>query len=285
MKIITQIADMQIEADHLRRRGKKIGLVPTMGFLHEGHLSLIREAKKNSDVLVMSIFVNPTQFGPHEDFQDYPRDFNRDAELAKSVGCDIIFYPDVIEIYPDHYLTYVSVEKITKVLCGVSRPTHFRGVTTIVAKLFNIVKPHIAVFGQKDAQQAIVIKRMAADLNFDVEIIIAPIIREDDGLAMSSRNTYLTPGQRKQAVVLYESLMAAKKTIEAGERNAKSIINRMKEMIEQQPDTMIDYIEIVNTTNLDLLTNLNGEVLIALAVTIGKPRLIDNIIISVSGMR
>ena len=285
MKIITQIADMQIEADHLRRRRKKIGLVPTMGFLHEGHLSLIREAKKNSDVLVMSIFVNPTQFGPHEDFQDYPRDFNRDAELAKSVGCDIIFYPDVIEIYPDHYLTYVPVEKITKVLCGVSRPTHFRGVTTIVAKLFNIVKPHIAVFGQKDAQQAIVIKRIAADLNFDVEIIIAPIIREDDGLAMSSRNTYLTPGQRKQAVVLYESLMAAKKTIEAGERNAKSIINRMKEMIEQQPDTMIDYIEIVNTTNLDLLTNLNGEVLIALAVTIGKPRLIDNIIISVSGMR
>lgn len=285
MKIITTISEIQNVADQLRHQRKKIGLVPTMGYLHKGHLSLIREAKLLSDVVVMSIFVNPTQFGPNEDFGDYPRDFDRDAELAKSAGCDIIFSPDIDEIYPDNYLTYVAVEKITKVLCGASRPIHFRGVTTIVAKLFIIVKPHVAVFGQKDAQQAIVIKRMTADLNFDIEIIVAPIMREDDGLAMSSRNTYLTPQQRKRAAVLYQSLMEANKMIENGERNAKMIINRMKSMIEQKPEAIIDYIEIVDTTNLEPLTNLKGEVLIALAVKIGKPRLIDNIIKNVSEMR
>jgi pantoate--beta-alanine ligase len=231
MKIITKITDMQEQADRLRRQGKKIGLVPTMGYLHEGHLSLVREAQKHSDLVVMSIFVNPTQFGPNEDLEDYPRDFDWDAELARTAGCDIIFYPDVSEIYPGNYLTSVIVEKITKVLCGVSRPTHFRGVTTIVAKLFNIVKPHIAVFGQKDAQQAIVIKKMVVDLNYDIEIIVAPIIREADGLAMSSRNTYLTLGQRKQAAVLYQSLMAAGKMIEAGERDARIIKNQVRQMI------------------------------------------------------
>jgi pantoate--beta-alanine ligase len=281
MKVITKIAEMQKEADRLRMQGKKIGLVPTMGYLHEGHLSLIREAKKRSDVVVMSIFVNPTQFGPDEDFEDYPRDFNRDVELAKSVGCDIIFYPDAKDVYPVPYLTYVEVEKITKVLCGVSRSTHFRGVTTIIAKLFNIVKPHLAIFGQKDAQQAIVIKRMVTDLNFDIEIIVAPIVREKDGLAMSSRNTYLSKNQRKQALVLYRSLMAAKKMIEAGERNTTILKSRMREMIEQQPEAVIDYIEIVDTMNLEPQTELHGEVLIALAVKIGKPRLIDNIIVNV----
>lgn len=272
---------MQKEADVLQRQGKKIGLVPTMGYLHEGHLRLIREAKKRSDVVVTSIFVNPTQFGPNEDFEDYPRDFDRDADLAKTAGCNIIFHPDVSEIYPENYLTNVNVEKITKVLCGASRPTHFRGVTTIVAKLFNIVNPHIAIFGQKDAQQAIVIKKMVIDLNYNIEIIVAPIIREVDGLAMSSRNTYLTSGQRQQATVLYQSLMAARKFIEAGERDAGIIKNRMREMIEQQPDAVIDYIEIVSTTNLEPIAKLRDEVLIALAVRIGKPRLIDNIIISV----
>jgi len=281
MKVITEIAEMQRESDHLRSQGKKIGFVPTMGYLHEGHLSLVREARKHCDVVVMSIFVNPTQFGPNEDFEDYPRNFNRDAGLAKSAGCDIVFYPDAKAVYPDPYLTYVEVEKITRVLCGVSRPTHFRGVTTVVAKLFNMVKPHFAVFGQKDAQQAIVIKRLVKDLNFDIEIIVAPIIREKDGLAMSSRNTYLSPEHRAQAVILYQSLMAAKKMIDAGERHATVIRNRMKEMIEQQPDVIIDYIEIVDTTNLDYQTVLNGEVLIALAVKVGKSRLIDNIIIRV----
>ncbi|UCE05786.1 MAG: pantoate--beta-alanine ligase [bacterium] len=281
MKVITKIAEMQKEADRLRMQGKKIGFVPTMGYLHEGHLSLVREANKRSDIVVMSIFVNPTQFDPTEDFEDYPRDFNRDVKLAQSAGCDIIFYPDANEVYPEPYLTYVEVEKITKVLCGVSRQTHFRGVTTIVAELFNIVKPHLAVFGQKDAQQAIVIKRMVKDLNFDIEIIVAPIVREQDGLAMSSRNTYLSKGQRAQAGVLYQSLMAAKKMIEAGERNATIIKNRMREMIEHQPDAVIDYIEIVDTTNLESQSELSGEILIALAVKVGSPRLIDNVIVRI----
>ena len=282
MEIITRIEKMQKQADRLRCQGKKIGFVPTMGFLHEGHLSLVREAKKRSDVVVMSIFVNPTQFGPGEDFEDYPRDFDRDVALAESAGCEIIFYPGAEDIYADPYLTYISVEKITKVLCGVSRPIHFRGVTTIVAKLFNIVKPQLAVFGQKDAQQAIVIQKMVKDLNFNIEIFVAPIVREKDGLALSSRNIYLTPPQRKQATTLYRSLITAKKMIEAGERHAEKILASMRELIEAQPETQIDYIEIVDTTNLQPLAELKGEVLIALAVKIGKPRLIDNMIINVS---
>jgi len=279
MKIITEIADMQEQSELLRKQGKKIGFVPTMGYLHQGHLSLVREAKKRSDVVVMSIFVNPTQFGPNEDFEDYPRDFDRDRELAQAAGCDIIFYPEARQVYPEPYLTYVEVEKITRVLCGASRPGHFRGVTTIVAKLFNMVKPHLAVFGQKDAQQAIVIKRMVKDLNFDIEIVVAPIVREPDGLAMSSRNSYLTPEQRAQAPILYQSLMKAKEMIEAGERNAELIKKHMQAMIRQQPAAVIDYIEIVDTTNLEPLAELHGEVLIALAVKVGKPRLIDNIIV------
>lgn len=276
MRIITQISEMQREVNLLRLKCKRIGLVPTMGYLHEGHLSLVREAQKKSDLVVMSIFVNPTQFGPNEDFKDYPRDFDRDVELAASVGSDIIFYPDWQDVYPEPYLTYVDVEKITSVLCGASRPTHFRGVATIVAKLFNIVKPHVAVFGQKDAQQVIVIKRMVADLNFDVDIIVAPIVRESDGLAMSSRNTYLTPSHRAQAVVLYQSLMEAKKMIESGERQARIIQQHMRAMIEQQPDAQIDYIEIVDTTHLEPQPILAGEILIAIAVRFGRARLIDN---------
>lgn len=285
MKIITGISEMQATAESLRTAGKRIGFVPTMGFLHEGHLSLLYEAKKHADVTVMSIFVNPTQFAPNEDFEDYPRDFERDVALAQSAGCDIIFYPDQKDIYPDPYLTYVTVEKITNVLCGASRPTHFRGVTTIVAKLFNIVKPHVAIFGQKDAQQAIVIQRMTKDLNFDVQIIIAPIVREPDGLAMSSRNTYLLPHQRQQAAVLYQSLQLAKKMIADGERNATVIQNAMRKLIEQQPDAHVDYIELVDTTNLQPLERLRGEVLVALAVKIGKPRLIDNIIVNIDDGR
>ncbi len=280
MKIISQIAAMQRHVDDLRTQGKRIGFVPTMGFLHEGHLSLVRQAKKDSDVVVMSIFVNPSQFGPNEDFEDYPRNFNRDVKLAESAGCDILFYPDSKEIYPETYLTHVEIEKISKVMCGVSRPTHFRGVTTIVAKLFNIVKPHVAVFGQKDAQQAIIIKRMVADLNYDIKIIVAPIVREKDGLAMSSRNSYLTPVQRQQATVLYQSLTAAQTMIESGVRKVEIIENQVKSMIEQQPDAIIDYIAFVDTTNLKPQTELSGEILVALAVKIGKTRLIDNIIVN-----
>lgn len=281
MQIITSIKEMQAEAERLRLQGRRIGFVPTMGYLHEGHLSLVRTARQHADVVVMSIFVNPTQFGPTEDYKEYPRDFDRDVALATSAGCHIIFNPAVSDIYPENYLTYVEVEKITGVLCGRSRPTHFRGVTTIVAKLFHIVKPHVAVFGQKDAQQALVIQRMVQDLNFDIKIIVAPIVREKDGLAMSSRNIYLTPEQRLQAVALYEALMMARALIEKGERNAQIIKDHIRRHIERLAAATIDYIEIVDTTHLLPLTTLKGEVLIALAVKIGKPRLIDNIILTV----
>ncbi len=280
MQIITSIQEMQAEAERLRLQGQRIGFVPTMGYLHEGHLSLVRTARQHADVVVMSIFVNPTQFGPTEDYNEYPRNFDRDVALAASVGCHIVFNPTVNDIYPENYLTYVEVEKITGVLCGRSRPTHFRGVTTIVAKLFHIVKPHVAVFGQKDAQQALVIQRMVRDLNFDIQIVIAPIVREKDGLAMSSRNIYLTPEQRQQAVALYQALMMAKSLIEKGERNAQVIKDHVRRHIERLAAATIDYIEIVDTTHLQPLAILEGEVLIALAVKIGKTRLIDNIIVT-----
>lgn len=281
MQIITSIQEMQAEAERLRLQGQRIGFVPTMGYLHEGHLSLVRTARQHADVVIMSIFVNPTQFGPTEDYNEYPRNFDRDVVLAASVGCHIVFNPTVNDIYPENYLTYVEVEKITGVLCGRSRPTHFRGVTTIVAKLFHIVKPHVAVFGQKDAQQALVIQRMVRDLNFDIQIVIAPIVREKDGLAMSSRNIYLTPEQRPQAAALYQALMMAKSLIEKGERNAQVIKDHLRRYIERLAAATIDYIEIVDTTHLQPLAVLQGEVLIALAVKIGKPRLIDNIIVTV----
>jgi len=285
MKIITSVTEMQRLADRLRRDGKIIGLVPTMGYLHEGHLSLVREAKQRCDVAVMSIYVNPTQFAANEDLEAYPRDLERDVELAKTVGCDIVFHPQSREMYPDGYLTYVQVEEITRVLCGKSRPIHFRGVTTIVAKLFHIVKPHVAVFGQKDAQQAIVIRRMVDDLNFDVEIVVAPIVRERDGLAMSSRNTYLSPGQRNQAVALNQALFMAKEEIEEGERDSAALKKIIRTRLSQLPESEIDYIEIVDARNLRPIKKLSGEVLIALAVKIGTTRLIDNFLIEVEKHR
>jgi len=281
MKIIHSVADMQAEAEALRRSGQTIGFVPTMGYLHEGHLSLLRIARKRADVTVMSIFVNPTQFGPNEDLERYPRDFERDERLAREEGCDILFYPSTEEMYPYPYRTYVVVEEITHVLCGKSRPTHFRGVTTIVAKLFNIVKPHFAVFGQKDAQQVIVIKQMARDLNFNLDILTGPIVREPDGLAMSSRNAYLSADERKDALNLYKSLTEAKRLIEAGERDALKIKNAIERILRQGKSVRTDYIEIVDTTNLKPVEKIQGDVLIALAVFVGKTRLIDNIQLTV----
>lgn len=281
MEIIEKITEMQDKAEELRMGGKKIGLVPTMGFLHEGHLSLIRRASKESDAVITSIFVNPTQFGPGEDFEDYPRDLQRDLQLAENSGCDIIFRPSAKEMYPEGYQTYVTVENITKALCGSSRPTHFRGVTTVVSKLFNATRPHLAVFGQKDAQQALVIKRMVNDLNLGIEIIVAPIVREKDGLAMSSRNTYLSPEQRKDAAVLYRSLMHAKALIRQGERDSQFIISEITSMINQAETAEIDYVNIVDTQNLQPLAKLRAELLIAEAVRFGKTRLIDNIIVTV----
>jgi pantoate--beta-alanine ligase len=272
---------MQIICGELRRKGKTIGLVPTMGYLHKGHLSLVRLAKKRSDVLVVSVFVNPTQFGPREDFKSYPRDFRRDRLLLEKEGCDFIFAPGMKEMYPEGYLTYVSVEEITSKLEGESRPTHFKGVTTIVAKLFNIVQPDVAVFGQKDAQQAVVLKKMAEDLNHGIRMIIAPTVREKDGLALSSRNKYLSKDERKQATVLYQSLREAKRLIMGGERSAGRIVSRMRSLIRKQPSADLDYIAITDARTLEPLKRLKGEVLISLAVRFGKARLIDNIKVKV----
>jgi len=281
MKIIKSPQKMQKISLELKRKGKIIGFVPTMGFLHPGHLSLVKVAKKNSDVVVTSIFVNPTQFGPKEDFKTYPRDFNRDQKLLQKEGCDIIFFPQVKDIYPSNYLTYVNVEKITDILEGAFRPGHFQGVTTVVAKLFNIVLPDVAVFGQKDAQQAVVIKKMVKDLNFPMKILVAPTAREKNGLARSSRNSYLTKEQRKKAGVLYKSLELAKDLIHQGEKNSAVIINQMKKLIGLEKMAKLDYISINDAENLEPQKKLKAEVLISLAAKFGKTRLIDNLKIRV----
>lgn len=271
---------MQKYSNRLRIQGKRIGFVPTMGYLHEGHLSLVRRSVKENDATIVSIFVNPMQFGPKEDFKKYPRDFKRDEEMLKAVGTDVIFYPTANQMYPKHYYTYVNVENITEGLCGKSRRGHFRGVATVVAKLFNIVKPDIAYFGQKDAQQATVIKKMAQNLNMDLKIRVMPTLREQDGLAMSSRNAYLNPEERKSAAILYKSLLLAKQMTQKGETNPKRIINRMKGLINNVDSSRIDYIEIVDAETLQPVKKIKGEILIALAVYIGKTRLIDNLKIS-----
>lgn len=277
MELIHRIDELRKELKNHKMNEKSIGFVPTMGYLHEGHLSLIKNAKEDNDIVVVSIFVNPTQFGPGEDFETYPRDLNRDMELAQGAGADIIFHPNVEEIYPENYQTYVEVEKVTKTLCGASRPSHFKGVTTVVNKLFNIVLPNRAYFGQKDAQQTVVIKRMVKDLNMDIEIVVCPIIREKDGLAKSSRNVYLNNDERNQAVILYQSLRKAKELIDNGERNAEEIKKIIEKMIKGKPFAMIDYVSIVSLETLEDISLLQGKILIALAVKFGKTRLIDNI--------
>ena len=280
MKLVDNISRMSTLVKMLKKEGKTIGLVPTMGYLHEGHLSLVRAAKKHTDIVVMSIFVNPIQFGAGEDFDKYPRDFKRDEELARGAGVDVIFYPSEKEMYPAVYATYVNVEGLTENLCGASRPGHFKGVTTVVLKLFEIVKPDISYFGQKDAQQAIVIKKMAEDLNLDLEVRILPTVREKDGLAMSSRNTYLSESERRDALILYESLKKAESLVNQGERDCKKVITMIRETVKQKPSVKIDYISIVDTKALKNITTISKEALMALAVFIGKTRLIDNIIVN-----
>ncbi len=283
MRVVRKIEAMAGLAEKLRAQGK-VGFVPTMGALHPGHLELVRVAKERCDYVVVSIFVNPLQFGPKEDYQRYPRDFKKDRQLLKALGVDAVFYPDKEEMYPPDYSTYVEVEGLTRYLCGRSRPGHFRGVTTVVAKLFNIVKPHLAVFGQKDAQQALVIKRMVQDLNFPIEIVVVPTVREKDGLAMSSRNKYLTPEERKEAPVLFRSLKLAEKLIKSGQRDAEKVKRAMRQMIKEESRGKIDYVEIVDTQRLEPVKRIKGEVLVALAVYFGKARLIDNIIIPPFGL-
>ena len=277
MKLVESPQAMQRICEDLRSAGETIGLVPTMGAFHEGHLSLMRAARESCSQVVVSLFVNPTQFGPGEDLEKYPRTFQQDSTLAEQIGVDFMFAPSDEAMYPQGYATYVSVERITEVLCGTARPTHFRGVTTIVAKLFNVVRPHKAFFGQKDAQQTVVIRKMVEDLNMGIEVVEMPIVREPDGLAMSSRNQYLTPEERKEAVVLHKSLEEARRMIESGERDAGLILKAVRQIIETAPHAEIDYIAAVNGSTLEDLNELEREVIIALAVRIGSARLIDNI--------
>ncbi|HUL43142.1 MAG TPA: pantoate--beta-alanine ligase [Bacteroidota bacterium] len=284
MKIVAAIREMQDIARGQRLKGDTIGFVPTMGFLHEGHLSLIRLAKSRADKIITSIFVNPTQFGPGEDFSRYPRNLKGDTQLADSAGSDYLFVPEGADIYPEGYGTFVQVEEMTAVLEGKSRPTHFRGVTTVVAKLLNIIQPDVAVFGQKDAQQVVVIKKMVRDLNMGVEIVVGPIVREPDGLAMSSRNVYLSPTERTESRVLYQSLLQARDLVLKGERRGSVVIDAMKKTISTVPSAAIDYISVSDPETLrDISTIKEGSsVLVSLAVRFGTTRLIDNILLTIS---
>ncbi|WP_299288033.1 pantoate--beta-alanine ligase [Thermoflexus sp.] len=255
------------------------GFVPTMGYLHEGHLSLVRRARAENDRVAVSIFVNPTQFGPHEDYARYPRDLERDLRLLEPLGVDLVFVPSVEEMYPPGFQTWVIVEEVSRPLEGASRPGHFRGVATVVAKLFNILQPDRAYFGQKDAQQTVVIRRMVQDLNIPVEIVICPTVREPDGLAMSSRNTYLNPEERRAATVLFQALQAAKARYEAGERDAERLREAMREVIRAEPLARIDYVSVAHPETLQELERVEGPALLSLAVYIGTTRLIDNLML------
>ena len=279
LQVVQTVAEMHRIADEMREAGLRIGLVPTMGYFHEGHLSLIRQVRRASDRAVVSIFVNPIQFGPKEDYGAYPRDFERDTALVQRLGGDLVYAPPAKEMYPEGYATYVEVEGLTEQLCGASRPGHFRGVTTVVCKLFAAVKPHVAVFGQKDAQQAVVIRRMVRDLNLDVEVLVSPTVREADGLAMSSRNAYLSPEAREEAPVLYLSLQEARALVEQGERRAGVVVEAMRRRIGRRPHAQIEYVAAVDAENLKPLEELSGEILLALAVRFGKARLIDNLVV------
>jgi len=279
MKVYKGIRSLVKEIEAAKRQGKTIGFVPTMGCLHDGHLSLIRRAGRDTDRVAVSIFVNPAQFGPNEDLKKYPRDIKRDLGLLRASGADIVFTPGVKSLYPDKFSTYVDVGDLASRLCGSSRPGHFRGVTTIVAKLFNIIKPDIAYFGQKDAQQAILIKKIVMDLNMDVKIKVMPIIRERDGIAMSSRNKYLSSHERKNALSLNRSLESAKALYRKGERDTYKIIKKMRDMIPQNNGAKIDYIDVVDIEDLKPVKRISGKTLVALAVKVGKTRLIDNTIL------
>lgn len=279
MKIIRTVSEMQLSADELKKN-RRIAFVPTMGFLHEGHLALVRAARKLADVVVVSIFVNPIQFGPSEDLSRYPRDFDRDAKLLEQEKTDIIFYPDDGQMYEKEFSTYVEVKKLEDHLCGKTRVGHFTGVATVVAKLFNIVKPHYAVFGQKDYQQLMVIERMVSDLNIDVEIVPHPTIREADGLAMSSRNTYLSSEERRKALLISASLRKAEDMFKAGARDAGVIKGAVNAVLHQEDGINVEYIDICDAATLEDVTMLDKRAVLAIACRIGKTRLIDNTILT-----
>jgi len=279
MRIIETVKEMQAVAEELRKT-RKIGFVPTMGYLHEGHLALVRRSKEVADVTVVSIFVNPIQFGPNEDFARYPRDFERDRKLLEQEGTDIIFYPEAKEMYPENYSTYIQVRGLEDHLCGLSREGHFIGVATVVAKLFNAVKPHVAVFGQKDYQQLKVIQRMVRDLNMDLEVIGLPTVREKDGLAMSSRNTYLSHEERERSLLIYKSVRLVEDLYKKGERNAGELKRQAREVLTAAGGIEIDYVSISDAETLDELESISGRAVYAVAVRCGKTRLIDNTILA-----
>jgi len=280
MRIIKNIKEMQATSMGLLREGKTIGFVPTMGALHEGHLSLLRAAKKDNDIVVVSIFVNPLQFGPGEDFERYPRDLEGDSEKLRKEGVDILFFPDMREMYPSDFRTYVEVEGLSEKLCGAFRPGHFRGVATVVTKLFNIVKPSRAYFGAKDYQQTVIIKRLVNDLNMDIEVIVCPTVREPDGLAMSSRNLYLNPEERRAALVIYRTLQEVAGLIKKGEKNPEVLkMHALKALGSEPLVSSIDYAGIYDPESLEEVSEIKGRVLIAIALRIGQTRLIDNIMV------
>ncbi len=278
MEIVSTVDEVRERVRKWRGEGLSIGLVPTMGYLHEGHKSLIDKAVEQNDRVIVSVFVNPIQFGPTEDLATYPRDLDRDAAVCENAGADLIFHPNKEEMYFDDFCTYVDMEHLTEGLCGKTRPTHFRGVCTVVSKLFHIAEPDRAYFGQKDAQQLAVIRRMVRDLNFNLEIVGCPIVREDDGLAKSSRNTYLSPQEREAAVVLSRALYRGEELLRAGETDAARVTAAVREILEAEPLAKVDYVEAVDFDNLQPVEKVTGTLLLAIAVYIGKTRLIDNII-------
>jgi len=281
MEVVKTVEEVREIVSEWRSQGLTIGLVPTMGFLHEGHQSLIKRSASENDCTVVSVFVNPIQFGPNEDLEAYPRDLNRDMKAVEEAGGDIIFNPDPSEMYPDHFTSFIDTTETTELLCGAVRPIHFRGVCTVVGKLFNIVMPDRAYFGQKDAQQLATVKRFVRDLNFPLDIVACPIIREADGLAKSSRNTYLNPEERKAALILSQSLKKGKEAIDNGERDSQKVISIIRENLEKEPLARIDYVEVVDFENIQRIARIEGETLVAIAVYIGKTRLIDNFIVNI----
>ncbi len=278
MKIVKTVDEVRAQVKEWRKEGLSVGLVPTMGYLHEGHQSLIKKSVEQNDRTVVSVFVNPMQFGPTEDLESYPRDLEADARLVESTGGDLIFNPEPEEMYKDGFCSFVNMTGLPDALCGLTRPVHFKGVCTVVNKLFNIVKPDRAYFGEKDAQQLAIIMRMVKDLNMDIEIVGCPIIREADGLAKSSRNIYLTPEERKAAVILSKAVALGKKMVAEGEKDAKKIVTAMKELINSEPLATIDYVEMVDMDTMKAIDEVKGHVLCAMAVKFGKARLIDNFI-------
>ena len=279
MKVVTTVKEVRELVKGWKKEGQSVGFVPTMGYLHEGHGSLISAARKDNDKVVVSIFVNPMQFGPTEDLESYPRDLEKDSAYCESLGADLIFHPEASEMYTDGFSSFVDMSVLTEELCGLSRPVHFRGVCTVVNKLFNIVQPDRAYFGQKDAQQLAVIKHMVEDLNMDVTVIGCPIVREEDGLAKSSRNTYLSAEERKAALILSKTIFMGQKMVEEGMTDAKKLVALMKENIEKEPLAKIDYVKAVDGLTMQQVDNLKSPGLVAMAVYIGKTRLIDNFMI------